>query len=304
MSSTQTALPLAANRGFNFHHSHGQAPTEETAAPAAPPTSSQDWDALFDAITARLRGIAGVVATLPGIVALPQLARSRVLECAEALEQLHDALSQQQALQRVLQQQLVSVHGDLEQSRLSLADTQDRERRQRHRAEHDALTTLPNRSHFRNLLRRALDKTEVERPTLALLYLDLDGFKPINDLHGHSVGDRLLRIVAQRLTRAIRSEDRVGRMGGDEFACLLGNVDNREQLSHLACKLFDAVSAPLQIGKLQLTVRPSIGIAVCPNDGGTADTLLRRADAAMYRAKRAQSGYAFFDRQADTSASA
>lgn len=247
---------------------------------------------LFNAVTARLRDIAG----------MPLLVRSRVMECADALEQLQGALAKQQALQRALQQQLASVHGDLEQSRVELADIRDSERRQRHRAQHDALTTLPNRSHFRDLLGSALVKTAVKRPSLALLYLDLDGFKPINDQHGHSVGDRMLRIVAKRLTRAIRADDCVGRMGGDEFACLLGDVDNREQLSHLACKLFDAVSAPLQIGKLQLTVRPSIGIAVCPTDGGTADTLLKRADAAMYRAKRAQSGYAFFDRQADTSA--
>ena len=280
-------------------------PIVSTVLPAtAAPTA--DCDAFFDAVTARLRDIAGVVATLPGLADMPQPARGRVLECAEALEQLHASLSQQQALRSALQQQpqqLASVHGVLEQSRADLADTQDGERRQRRRAQHDALTTLPNRGHFRDLLRQALVRTDLKRPSLALLYMDLDGFKPINDQHGHGVGDRMLRIVATRLTRAIRCGDNVGRMGGDEFACLLGDIENREQLSHLACKLFDAVSAPLQIGKLQLTVRPSIGIAICPIDGGTADTLLKRADAAMYRAKRAQSGYAFFDRHADVSPS-
>ena len=303
MPTIPTARTLAAHQGCSLLYSDGQLPAGVPCAAAEQSASSQDWDVLFNAVTARLRDIAGVVTTLPGITAMPLLARSRVFECAEALEQLHVALSEQQALQRALQQQLVSVHGDLVQSHAELADTQDGERRQRHRAQHDALTSLPNRNYFRDLLGRALVKTDIKRPTLALLYLDLDGFKPINDQHGHGVGDRMLRIVAKRLTRAIRSDDCVGRMGGDEFACLLGDVNNREQLSHLACKLFDAVSAPLQIGKLQLTVRPSIGIAVCPTDGGTADTLLKRADSAMYRAKRAQSGYAFFDRQADTSTS-
>ena len=284
-----------------------------TAAPlrAAPPpvapratAPNPDWDLLFNAVTARLRRIAGVVAPLPGLAGMPQQARGQVLECAEALDQLHDSMSQQQALQNALQQQLDSVHGDLAQTRAALDCT-------RHSAQHDALTTLPNREHFRDVLGHALMKPEhavsnarpdqrpTKRPSLAVLYLDLDGFKPINDQHGHAVGDRMLRIVATRLTRAVRAGDCVGRMGGDEFACLLAGVDNRQQLSHLACKLFDTVSAPLQIGKLQLTVRPSIGIAVCPTDGCTAETLLKRSDAAMYRAKRAQSGYAFFERRAD-----
>ena len=271
-----------------------------------PIDTHQDWDLLFNAVTARLREVAGLVSTLPGLATMPQLARGRVLECAEALEQLHESLAQQRAHQRAQQlalaEQLASVHDNLEQSRAELANTRDVERRQRHRAQHDALTTLPNRSHFRSLLRNALVKSEPQGPSLALLYLDLDSFKPINDQHGHDVGDRLLRIVAMRLMRAIRAGDCVGRIGGDEFVCLLDGIEDRQQLSHLACKLFDAVSAPLQIGKMRLTVRPSIGIAVCPTDGGTADTLLRRADAAMYRAKRAQSGYAFFERHTDVPA--
>ena len=240
-----------------------------------------DWDVLFNAVTARLRDIAGAVAALPGLASMPQQARSRVLECAEALDQLHATMLQQQGIQRALPNTSPS-------------------------ALHDRLTTLPNRDHFFNVLGRALMNTEQARPnkhpSLALLYLDLDGFKPINDQHGHAVGDGMLRIVATRLARAVRAGDCVGRMGGAEFACLLGGVDNRQQLSHLACKLFDSVSAPLQIGTLQLTVRPSIGIAICPTDGGTAETLLKRADAAMVRAKHAQSGYAFFERRADPSA--
>jgi len=292
------------------------APKQSESAPGQPPadtpTAGQDWDTLFRAVTDRLREIAGVAAMLPDLAGIPPLPRGQVLECAQALEHLRELLLRQRAQQAALllpqQQRPASAQGEFEASHVDGADetdetdavdNRDGDTRQRHRAQQDALTALPNRSHFRDLLRQALEKTELERPSLALMYLDLDGFKPINDQHGQAVGDRMLRIVASRLTRAIRSGDKVGRMGGDEFACLLGDIENREQLSHLACKLFDAVSSPLQIGKLQLTVRPSIGIAVCPTDGGTADTLLKRADAAMYRAKRAQSGYAFFDRRTD-----
>ena len=91
----------------------------------------------------------------------------------------------------------------------------------------------------------------------------------------------------------------VSRLGGDEFACLVSNVPNRDQLIHLACKLFDTVSAPVQIGRCRLIVRPSIGITTHPADGATAAALLKHADIAMYRAKRDQTGYAFFGDRAE-----
>ena len=103
----------------------------------------------------------------------------------------------------------------------------------------------------------------------------------------------MLGIVAQRLQRAIRAEDMVSRLGGDEFACLVIGLASHQQLKRLAAHLFDVVSAPVRIGELRLTVRPSIGIAMCPDDAVTADALINKADAAMYRAKREQIGYAF-----------
>ena len=183
-------------------------------------------------------------------------------------------------------------------SRAELAGTRDGERRARHLALHDGLTSLPNRRFFRERLDHALSQVAPQRPAIAVLYLDLDGFKPINDAHGHATGDELLKIVAARLARAVRAGDMVGRLGGDEFACLLADSLNREQLTQLANKLVDAVSAPLQVGPLKLTVRPSIGIAICPTDGITAEALLNSADAAMYRAKRHNCGFAFFDQLA------
>jgi diguanylate cyclase (GGDEF)-like protein len=129
---------------------------------------------------------------------------------------------------------------------------------------------------------------------LAVLFLDLDGFKSINDTHGHFIGDEVLSVVAARLDKAVRADDVVCRFGGDEFAFFMQNLPQRKQLSAVACKLFDTVSAPLKVGQLTLTVLPSIGVASYPHDGLCADALLKHADTAMYQAKRSQTGYAFF----------
>jgi len=215
---------------------------------------------------------------------------------------LPSPLPAQDPLQQ-LRNELACSQAELRRTRIELQHAHSSEQQARHQALHDSLTELPNRSCFRQRLDRDLARGQPQAldsaPVLAVLYLDLDGFKPINDRHGHETGDGLLRVVAARLARAVRSDDMVCRVGGDEFVCLLGDVLNRQQLSHLACKLFDAVSAPLRIGALDLLVRPSIGIAVCPQDGDTTDALLRRADTAMYRAKRQQLGYAFFDAAVD-----
>ena len=170
------------------------------------------------------------------------------------------------------------------------------DRRSPRLAQHD-LTLLPNRSLFCDSLEQTLARSMPLHQGIAVLHLDLDGFKAINDAHGHAVGDELLRIVASRLIRALRAEDQVSHLGGDEFSCLLTNPPDREQLGHVACKLFDAVAAPVKIGAHELTVCPSIGIAMCPGDGNTAEALLRSAGAAMYHAKRARSGYAYFDQR-------
>jgi diguanylate cyclase (GGDEF)-like protein len=261
-------------------------------AVAKPEISAADCDTLFAAVVARLR----LVAEDPQATS-PRRLRLCLWECSEALQQLHRAMAVD--VDR-LEREVVETRGALKQARHDLAGTQDDERRERHRALHDDLTALPNRAHFRARLDQALERAPQRRPTLAVLYVDLDGFKPINDRHGHSTGDALLRIVATRLQRAVRSEDLVCRLGGDEFACLLSQEMDREKLGELACKLFDVVSAPLKVGPLELCVRPSIGIAVCPEDGHTTAMLLECADAAMYSAKRQQTGYAFFNQRTAT----
>jgi diguanylate cyclase (GGDEF)-like protein len=132
-----------------------------------------------------------------------------------------------------------------------------------------------------------------------VLYLDLDGFKQVNDRQGHNAGDLVLRIVAARLRGAVRAGDLVARLGGDEFACMLPSAMSRDQLGHMARKLLDAIGEPVQVASARFAVRPSIGVAVYPGDGASADDLLAHADAAMYRAKRMRNGYVFFDSVVD-----
>ena len=160
--------------------------------------------------------------------------------------------------------------------------------------------TAPGRSVFLKRLARTL--AEPEAPHRALLYIDLDDFNAINRCHGHDVGNELLRVVAVRLARSVHTKDIVARLQAGEFACLLGDLPRREQLSDLACKLFLELSTPLDLGHLRLSVRPSLGIALWPADGATADALLGKADAAKKRAKREATGYAFFNESSDLSA--
>jgi diguanylate cyclase (GGDEF)-like protein len=275
---------------------------EDALAPSSAPVDRagspplEDWLDLLGGIESHLRQ--SVAAQPDGSHALELPAgsdrvRASVLECVAALRQLHATLRAELEYRHSLELQVFDSQTRLAQMRSELAGTRDGERRAQHLARHDGLTALPNRSYFREKLDATLACAPPRRQAFAVLYIDLDGFKAINDEHGHAIGDQLLGIVAQRMQRAIRAEDMVSRWGGDEFACLVFGLSSHQQLCRLAAFLFDAVLAPLCIGKLKLTVRPSIGIAKCPDDDMSADGLIHKADAAMYRAKREQTGYAF-----------
>ena len=129
--------------------------------------------------------------------------------------------------------------------------------------------------------------------SLALMGIDVDGIKHSNADHGSGLEEEVLRIVGLRLGRAVRATDTVTRLGGEGFACLLTGCRDRDQLSRLACTLFDAMATPLMVGDVRLTLLPSIGIATHPGRGVNAEDFMHRADAAMHRAKCASSGYAF-----------
>ena len=155
-----------------------------------------------------------------------------------------------------------------------------------HMARHDALTGLPNRQLFLDRLDAALARAVRSAGGFALLYLDLDDFKRVNDVHGHAVGDRLLCEVARRLEGAVRDVDTVGRIGGDEFVILLEGVDQASDAFRIAAKIEQVFAQPLALGDTMLTTGPSIGLAMYPADGLRAAQLIERADLAMYRAKQ------------------
>jgi diguanylate cyclase (GGDEF)-like protein len=255
-----------------------------------------DWHEMLQAVKARLRLSVATPGPVSGDTPIHEPSRglqAAVFDCLAALDQLQEVLRQEGNHRLCLERDLDEMRAALAQTRVKLQGTQAGERRARHLAQHDPLTALPNRSFFRARLERTLSLDGAQRQALAVMFIDLDAFKPINDRHGHGIGDEVLRIVALRLSHAVRAEDTVSRLGGDEFACLVAGWHDRAQLSRLASKMFDAVAAPLSVGELRLTVLPSIGIAMYPRDGLGPDELLTNADAAMYRAKRGQSGFAF-----------
>lgn len=157
--------------------------------------------------------------------------------------------------------------------------------RMAHLAQHDSLTDLPNRLLFNDRLTQAIAMAHRHRLKLAVLFLDLDRFKSINDSLGHDVGDRLLRSVTQRILTCVRSADTVSRQGGDEFVILLPELAQAQDARVCAEKILSALSIPHNIDQHVLTVTASIGIATYPNDGTRPETLLKHADSAMYRAK-------------------
>lgn len=154
--------------------------------------------------------------------------------------------------------------------------------------QYDHLTGLPNRSLLGDRFERAIAKARRERCGVGLLFIDLDGFKAVNDAHGHAVGDQLLRLAAQRMQGELRAIDSVCRLGGDEFVALVVDLPDRITAGRLAEKLCRALARPYAAGGMEIdTVSASIGIVAFPDDGCTLTELLERADAAMYRAKRA-----------------
>jgi diguanylate cyclase (GGDEF)-like protein len=168
-------------------------------------------------------------------------------------------------------------------------DRADEKRRAEDRAQylatHDVLTGLPNRMMFTELLEHSVKLARRDQRKNALLFADLDGFKFVNDSLGHAAGDELLVQVGSRLRSCLRESDVVARLGGDEFVVILNDVGGREQTSAVARKILDALAAPVELVDRQCCVGASIGIAICPDDGDSAELLLRNADEAMYEAK-------------------
>lgn len=169
-------------------------------------------------------------------------------------------------------------------------------------AHHDFLTGLPNRVRLTERLSQAIGLADRHGTRVALLFLDLDHFKHINDSLGHAIGDQLLVSVAKRLVACVRVTDMVCRQGGDEFVVLLHDIAQREDAAHVAEKLRAALAEPQFIGGHELHVGLSIGISIYPDDGQNVDAVLQNADTAMYCAKAGRNGYQFFSSEMNTRA--
>ncbi|MCC8404053.1 EAL domain-containing protein [Paraburkholderia sp. MMS20-SJTN17] len=167
----------------------------------------------------------------------------------------------------------------------------------------DALTGLPNRATLTERINRAISVARRQRTSFAVLFMDLDGFKTINDSLGHSTGDAVLSAFAQRLLQCVGSSDTVARLGGDEFVVLAEHLTSGDDAAELADSVLDRMRQGMWSDEQPLQVMPSIGIALYPRDGDSVDTLLKHADAAMYEAKRAGRGtYRFFERSMNEAA--
>ena len=170
-----------------------------------------------------------------------------------------------------------------------LSDISERKRVEdqvRHQAEHDPLTGLPNRALFLDRMHHALATWRRQRDNFAVLFLDLDRFKAINDHNGHQAGDAVLREVATRLRGCVRRVDTISRLGGDEFVVLLADIGGADQAAHVANAVMQAVARPIGVGEGSVTLSVSIGVAICPTDCSDVDTLMHHADVAMYHAKQ------------------
>jgi diguanylate cyclase (GGDEF)-like protein len=178
-----------------------------------------------------------------------------------------------------------------------LAATIEQERGARYAAFHDVLTGLPNRLLFNDRLEHGIAQAKRHGWTLAVMFVDLDKFKSVNDTYGHNTGDIVLQTMAQRLKKNTRGDDTVSRHGGDEFLYLLTEIHDEKDIAMIAEKIIKMIEVPCNISVQDLTISPSIGacigISIYPRNGTTADTLIKRADEAMYWAKQHKSRYSF-----------
>lgn len=167
-------------------------------------------------------------------------------------------------------------------------------------ASHDALTRLPNRILLKDKLESSLNRVVENNTLLTLFFIDLDGFKPVNDKYGHEQGDKVLKVIAKRLLDTIRDDDLVARLGGDEFVITLLSFSDHNEIINALNRVMNTISQPIPVGSANIVLSASIGVTIFPDDQADADTLLRHADQAMYIAKQqGRNQYHFFDVHSD-----
>ncbi len=209
----------------------------------------------------------------------------KVAKAADDLKLVNAKLAKELADRIVIESELADTKIDLAEVRDDLSKAQIKVEEAQIVALQDALTGLPNRVSFEQSLDHGLIQAKRHGWGLAVLFIDIDDFKSINDSHGHDLGDQVLLMVANRLKSFVRNQDIVSRWGGDEFVCLLLEVKQEEDVPRLAEKMIDQLAEASELNGIVLSIRASIGIAMYPADGETADILFKNADTAMYKAK-------------------
>jgi diguanylate cyclase (GGDEF)-like protein len=209
----------------------------------------------------------------------------KIAKAADDLKLVNAKLAKELAERIVIEAELADTKTDLAEVRDDLSKSQIKEEEAQKIALQDALTGLPNRVSFELGLDRGLIQAKRHGWGVAVLFIDIDKFKSINDSYGHDLGNQVLLMVANRLQSSIRDEDMVSRWGGDEFVCLLLEVKQEADVTRLAEKIINRLSEASEFNGTVLSVTASIGIAIYPADGETADILFKNADTAMYKAK-------------------
>jgi diguanylate cyclase (GGDEF)-like protein len=226
-----------------------------------------------------------LVQTMKKAIALNEDAEHKVVKAADDLNQVNTQLAKEVTERADVDSDLADTKIDLADVREDLSKSQASEREAKKQSLQDPLTGLANRALFEQVLDHGLIQAKRHGWGLAVLFIDIDQFKSINDSYGHDLGDKVLLMVANRLQYSLREEDTVSRWGGDEFVCLLLEVKQEADVSRLAKKMVSRIAEACEFNGTVLSIKVSIGIAIYPADGKTADSLFKNADTAMYKAK-------------------
>ena len=225
------------------------------------------------------------VQSIQEVVTQNEEIEQKLVKAADDLHHVNAELAKAVAERIEIESELVDKRHDLSEVYAALSKSQSQEEDAIYIGLHDALTELPNRLLFEQRLDYGLIQAKRHGWKLAILFIDLDKFKDINDTYGHQIGDKVLMLVATRLKVFVRGEDTVSRWGGDEFVCILLNVNLEADVISLAEKIVAHIAEECEFDGIVLSISATIGIAIYPQDGETADILFKNVDRAMYKSK-------------------
>ena len=225
-------------------------------------------------------------------------AEAQVAKAAGDLDQVNTDLAKEVFERTAIESELADMKIDLREARADLSKSIAKEEETQQKAFQDALTGLPNRMLFEQRLEHGLLQAKRHGWKLAVLFIDIDKFKSMNDSYGHDLGDKVLHMVANRLLGFVRGEDTVSRWGGDEFVCILLNIRQETDVALLAEKMACRIAEACEFDETVFCVKVSIGVAIYPGDGETAEILFKKADQAMYQSKGTDRRVVLFSKSA------